>query len=172
MVTFQPRVSGSKPPFGTGGARGDLQLSDLMNGLGESKRKLGPVRKALERLERKGVAVPAPLPSNVQVIANDTASTSGWSRSVFFCPRLSVEAGQMHQCHLLLSSAVLFSWLHTLCICPRCANCTCTAQLKIFEQNSGTDENRPLHSCRLAKSAKRRTTSRPRMSPSGRLWSR
>lgn len=45
-----------------------------MNGLGESKRKLGPVRKALERLERKGVAVPAPLPGNVQVITKDTAS--------------------------------------------------------------------------------------------------
>ena len=83
MVTIQRRVSKRTQPSRTGGAQGDLQLSDLMNGLGESKRKLGPVRKVLERLERKGVAVPAPLPGNVQVTTYDTASTPGLSRSAY-----------------------------------------------------------------------------------------
>ncbi len=48
-----------------GDASGELQLSDLIRGLGESRKKLGAARKALERLERRGRAVAAPLPGNV-----------------------------------------------------------------------------------------------------------
>ena len=55
--------------FTTGGKEGELQLSDLIKGLGKSRKKLGPARKTLERLQRKGAAVAAPLPSNVQVSA-------------------------------------------------------------------------------------------------------
>lgn len=49
-----------------GEGQGELQLSDLIKGLGESRKKLGAARKTLERLERRGSAVAAPLPGNVQ----------------------------------------------------------------------------------------------------------
>ncbi len=37
----------------------------MVAGLGDSRRKLGAARKALERLERRGVPVAAPLPTPV-----------------------------------------------------------------------------------------------------------
>ncbi len=47
------------------GERGELRLSDMVAGLGDSRRKLGAARKALERLERRGAPVAAPLPTPV-----------------------------------------------------------------------------------------------------------
>ena len=47
------------------GDRGELRLSDMVAGLGDSRRKLGAARKALERLERRGAPVSAPLPTPV-----------------------------------------------------------------------------------------------------------
>lgn len=45
---------------------GDLKLSDMMAGLGESRKKLGSARKALERLEKHGAPVAAPLPGPIK----------------------------------------------------------------------------------------------------------
>ena len=53
----------SRPP-GEGDAN-ELRLSAMVAGLGDSRRKLGTARKALERLERRGVPVAAPLPTPV-----------------------------------------------------------------------------------------------------------
>ncbi|GBF90520.1 hypothetical protein Rsub_03516 [Raphidocelis subcapitata] len=51
---------------GAGGGGGELRLSDLMAGLGEGRAKLGASRKLLERLERRGGPVEAPLPRAVR----------------------------------------------------------------------------------------------------------
>jgi len=45
---------------------GELRLSDLVAGLGEARGKLGASRKLLERLERSGRPVEAPLPRAVR----------------------------------------------------------------------------------------------------------
>ena len=49
----------------------------------------------------------------------------------------------MHQCHLMLSSTVLYSWLHTLPVSPPEPILHVRSSTKHFEQiQSGTDENR------------------------------
>ncbi len=40
-----------------------MTVQDLIEGLGEAKVKLGANKKGLERLERRGSATPAPLPT-------------------------------------------------------------------------------------------------------------
>ena len=51
---------------GAGAEGGELTLTDLIAGLGDSKAKLGAARKALERLEKKATPVSAPLPGPVR----------------------------------------------------------------------------------------------------------
>lgn len=48
------------------GVAGDLKLTDLIAGLGDSKIKLGASRKTLEKLERKAAPVSAPLPGPIR----------------------------------------------------------------------------------------------------------
>lgn len=48
------------------GGGGELRLSDLVAGLGEAKGKLGANRKLLERLDKKGAPIEAPLPRAVR----------------------------------------------------------------------------------------------------------
>lgn len=48
------------------GGGGDLTLTDLISGLGDSKSKLGAARKALERLEKRATPVSAPLPGPIR----------------------------------------------------------------------------------------------------------
>ncbi|PSC76740.1 U3 small nucleolar RNA-associated 14-like protein A isoform A [Micractinium conductrix] len=47
-------------------AGGELSVADLIAGLGDSKAKLGAVRKTLERLEKKAAPVSAPLPGPIR----------------------------------------------------------------------------------------------------------
>ena len=59
---------------------GDLKLSEMLAGLGESRKKLGSARKALERLEQRGTPVAAPLPGPIKERAQRKAayeSTAG-----------------------------------------------------------------------------------------------
>ncbi len=51
---------------GGAGEGGELTLTDLIAGLGDSKTKLGAARKALERLEKKAAPVSAPLPGPIR----------------------------------------------------------------------------------------------------------
>ena len=71
----------SRPTFPSGEAGlGELKLSEMLAGLGESRKKLGSARKALERLERRGAPVAAPLPGPIKERAQRKAayeSTAG-----------------------------------------------------------------------------------------------
>lgn len=54
------------PRFPCTGGKGELTLTDLIAGLGDSKAKLGAARKTLERLEKKAAPVAAPLPGPIR----------------------------------------------------------------------------------------------------------
>ena len=82
-----------------GGDGGELQLSDLIKGLGSSRSKLGASRKLLERLERRGQAVAAPLPGNVQARHPYTCSPRfAWRLGVSLSvPNTWLKLGLSHQ---------------------------------------------------------------------------
>ncbi len=64
------------------GAGGQLRLSDLVEGLGEAKGKLGASRKALERMERRGGPVEAPLARTLRERQERKAGYEGTSKDV------------------------------------------------------------------------------------------
>ena len=47
-------------------AGGELTVSDLIAGLGDSRAKLGAARKVLEKLDKKAAPVAAPLPGPIR----------------------------------------------------------------------------------------------------------
>jgi U3 small nucleolar RNA-associated protein 14 len=65
-----------------GGAGGALRLSDLVAGLGDARPRLGASRKALERMERRGAPVEAPLPRAVRERQERKAGYEETSRDV------------------------------------------------------------------------------------------
>jgi hypothetical protein len=62
-------------------------MADLIQGLGDSKGKLGAARKALERLERRTAPVAAPLPGPIKQRQERKAGCVGIVR---FCAMLVV----------------------------------------------------------------------------------
>lgn len=56
-------------------------MADLIAGLGDSKAKLGAVRKTLERLEKKAAPVAAPLPGPIKQRQERKAGCVGLGRA-------------------------------------------------------------------------------------------
>lgn len=48
------------------GQHGELSISDLLRGLGDAKAKMGPARKALQKLARQEGPLAAPLPGPIR----------------------------------------------------------------------------------------------------------
>lgn len=73
-------------------------MGDLIAGLGDSKGKLGAARKALERLEKKGQPVAAPLPGPIKQRQERKAGCAGWGwgGSQGACARVGRGAGVAH----------------------------------------------------------------------------
>jgi U3 small nucleolar RNA-associated protein 14 len=64
------------------GAEGELQLADLLEGLGEQKAKLGSARKLLDKMGRSAAPVSAPLPRQVAERVSRKAGYESASKEV------------------------------------------------------------------------------------------
>lgn len=54
------------PVSNTAGQQGELSIADLLKGLGDAKSKMGPARKALQKLAQQEGRLAAPLPGPIR----------------------------------------------------------------------------------------------------------